>query len=556
MKGRDYIQLQNQGNIISNIRLLYEMMNSDGYADENGYFTKKDVADIACNALILTTGSKVGEEVTSVIHGDGDESRNSPLQNAKARMQLLRVLGLVSSDYGSEIYAITRLGKLIVSQVLSPTPNMGLLRELFLHISSATEIYEHNCDIKFNCVLGYGIMYAFSKLDYRISTDEMPLLTAYDISDVDLFIRDAKKFRELDRPFPQEHLHFPKTSQMKPLKNVSNLTRSINQILKTCGIVYPKVRKIGKKNYYACTEDGIRFIDSVTSHFEDFKFLTSPQFRKINNITKQKELCNACYQNLLIRSGIEPDACIIQDYKNTVFSPYQMLPETNVEWLLGGKIRKHPESQESKILAINSQISQHDIRLKDLFFNKEKSNIDLFPLDSELVEIFKSEIEAGISIDDLALSICEQYKPHSKDIFYPFVHSLLRIIGLDCMGEVGRYDALCSFNAHTIPVEIKSYGETPTYNLKGLRQAVENKIMSYNPQISDDIKFASLVVGYDHPSMDNDVRQFIDASLDNFGIRIIASDLRSLVKMAIRVQTENISVDLDSFLQNYGLLRS
>lgn len=41
MKGRDYIQLQNQGNIISNIRLLYEMMNSDGYADENGYFTKK-----------------------------------------------------------------------------------------------------------------------------------------------------------------------------------------------------------------------------------------------------------------------------------------------------------------------------------------------------------------------------------------------------------------------------------------------------------------------------------------------------------------------------------
>ena len=105
-------------------------------------------------------------------------------------------------------------------------------------------------------------------------------------------------------------------------------------------------------------------------------------------------------------------------------------------------------------------------------------------------------------------------------------------------------------------MEIKSFGETPTYNLKGLRQAVENKIMSYNPQISDDINFASLVVGYNHPSMDNDVRQFIDASLDNFGIRIIASDLMSLVKMAIRVQTENISVDLDSFLQNYGLLRS
>lgn len=556
MKGRDYIQLQNQGNIISNIRLLYEMMNSDGYADDNGYFTKKDVADIACNALILTTGSKVGEEVTSVIHGSGDESRNSPLQNAKARMQLLRVLGLVSSDYGSEIYAITRLGKLIVSQVLSATPNMGLLRELFLHISSSTEIYEHNCDIKFNCVLGYGIIYAFSELDYKISTDEMPLLTAYNISDIDLFIRDARKFRELDRPFPQEHPHFPKTSQLKPLKNVSNLTRSINQILKTCGIVYPKVRKQGKKNFYTCTEEGIKFIDSVTAHFNNLRFLTAAQFRKINNITKQKELCSSCYQNILIRGGIEPDVSLVRDYENIVFSPFQMLPETNVEWFLGGKIRKHPQSQESKILAINSQISQHDIRVKDLFFNKTKLNIELHPLDAELSQLFKSEISGGISIDELSISICEQYKPYSKDVFYPFVHSLLRLIGIDCMGEVGRYDALCSYNGHSIPVEIKSFGETPNYNLKGLRQAVENKIMCFNPQISDDMDFATLVVGYNHPSADNDVRQFIDDSFDNFGIKIIASDLLSLVKMAIRVQTEHISVDFDTFLKNYGLLRS
>lgn len=555
MKGRDYIQLQNQGNIISNIRLLYEMLNSDGYADEYGYFTKRDVADIACNALIITTGSKVGEEVSFVIHGAGDESRNSPMQNAKARMQLLRVLGLVSSDYGSEIYAVTRLGKLIVSQVLSQTPNMGLLRELFLNISSATEIYEHNCDIKFNCVLGYGIMYAFSKLDYKIATDEMPLLTTYDISDIDLFIRDARKFRELNKAFPQEHPHFPKTSQMTPLKNVSNLTRSINQILKTCGIIYPKVKKIGKKNYYICTDDGIKFIKSVTTHFDELKFITANQFRKINNITRQKELCSSCYQNILVRSGIESDLSIIQDYNNTVFSPFQMIPETNVEWLLGGPIRKHPQSQESKILAINSQISQHNIRIKDLFFNKEIPNIELHSLDLELVQIFKQEISGGTSLDELANSICEQYKPYGKDVFYPFVHSILRLVGLECRGEVGRYDALCFFDSHSIPVEIKSFGETPTYNLKGLRQAVENKIMCYNGSLSNDIEFASMVVGYSHPSSDHDIRQFIDSALDNFKIRIIATDLLSLVKMAIRVQTENLSVDFDSFLRNYGLLK-
>lgn len=554
MKGRDYIQLQNQGNIMSNIRILYEMLNSDGYADEQGYFTKRDVADIACNALILTTGSKVGEEVSSVIHSDGDESRNSPLQNAKARMQLLRVLGLVSADYGSEIYAITRLGQLVVSQVLSTNPNMGLLRELFLNISSTTEIYEHNCDVKFNCVLGYGIMYAFSQLEYRIATDEMPLLTAYDIADIDLFIRDAKKFRELNMPFPNDHIHFPKTAQMKPLKNVSNLTRSINQILKICGIIEPKIKRFGKKNFYVCTQDGIDFINNTVSRFSSLKFLTSYQFRKINNITKQKEICLACYQNLLVRSGIEPQSQYIPDFKNLVFSPFQMLPETNVEWFLGGRIRKHPQSQETKIVAINSQITLHDIRIKDLFFNRGNQNINLNPVDKELVNVFNDLISDGLSIDELTDAICEKYKNFSKEVFYPFVHSLLRIIGLECAGEVGRYDALCFYNKHSIPVEIKSFGETPTYNLKGLRQAVENKIMSFNNSLPDDLSFASFVVGYNHPSSDLDVRNFIDSAFDNFGIRIIASDLHTLVKLAIRVHHENLSVDFDKFLKNHGLL--
>jgi len=554
MKGRDYIQLQNQGNIISNIRLLYEMLNSDGYADEQGYFTKSAVAEIACNALILTTGSKVGEEVSSVIHAEGDESRNSPLQNAKARMQLLRVLGLVSSDYGSEIYAITRLGHLIVSQILSPTPNMALLRELFLHISSSTEIYEHNCSIDFNCYLGYGIIYAFSKLDYRISTDEMPLLTAYDIRDIDLFIRDAQNFRRLDKPFPSEHIHFPKTSAMKPLKNVSNLTRSINQILKTCGIIKPKVKKIGSKNYYICTDDGIAFIDKAVQCFNELRFLTAYQFRKINNITKQKELCLACYSNILVKSGLEPTSTFYDEYKKYVFSPFQMLPETNVEWFLGGRLRKHPQSQESKILALNSQITLHDIRVKDLFFNQSVTPIDLNPLDRALSDTFVDEINNGVSIDELTSKICDQYKPYSKEVFYPFVHSLFRLIGLECHGEVGRYDALCEFQGHSIPVEIKSFGETPTYNLKGLRQAVENKIMSYKDGVPDDMDYTSFVVGFAHPNADQDVREFIDSAFENFKIRIIASDLRALVKMAIRVQVEKLSIDFNKFLRTQGIL--
>ncbi len=58
---KNYIKLQNQGNIYQNLMLLNEMANSVGYADENGYFTKRAIAEIAINAYLLTSEGKMGE---------------------------------------------------------------------------------------------------------------------------------------------------------------------------------------------------------------------------------------------------------------------------------------------------------------------------------------------------------------------------------------------------------------------------------------------------------------------------------------------------------------
>ena len=177
MAQNDYVKLPNQGSIASNLRLLYEMEISSGYADDSGYFTKRDVAEIGANALLITTGAQVGNGVVNTLSTETNEEMNPPLQNAKMRMQILRLLGLVSTDYDSEIYAITRLGRLITPK----NPNRRLLLELFMNICSCTEIYEHNCDLKFRCYPGYQICYAFSALDYRISSAEMPVLMTYDI---------------------------------------------------------------------------------------------------------------------------------------------------------------------------------------------------------------------------------------------------------------------------------------------------------------------------------------------------------------------------------------
>lgn len=534
------------------------MDNSEGYADKHGYFSKAAVAEIASNALIITSGSKVGEDISEIIHSTTiEESNNSPLQNAKARMQLLRVLGLVSSDYGSEIYAVTRLGRLVYKQVLGEKPNYSLLRELFLNINSTTEIYEHNCDMDFACYIGYGICYAFFHLDYKIATDEMPILTSYDIRDINTFVEDALKYRELDIKFPETNPHFPKRKNGNPLKNVSNLTRAINQILKACGIIKPRVVSVKgrKKNYYECTTEGMAFVDRVMHDFKKLNFLSAQKFRKINNISKQKILCHSTFQNLLCYGEIEPLSNIINDYRYLVFSPYQMIPETNVEWLLGGDLRPSPERQNDKLTVINSQITMRDLRLKDLYFSRTNSEVVLNPLDRSIIKYIKSCLENAKSINEITDSICQRYKASAKDEFYPLVHSLFRILGLDCLGEVGRFDGYCKFGPHIIPVEIKSFTETPTYNLKGLRQAVENKIMSYKSSVADDLAYASIVVGFAHPSSNADIINFIDSAYENFGIKIIASDLASIVKMAVKSIAENISVNFKRLLTNYGLLQ-
>lgn len=550
MIGVDYLKLQNQGSIISNIRLLYEMSISDGYADSQGYFTKTSVAEIGVNSLIITSGSKVGDEAKAIIHTEGDESRNSPLQNAKARMQILRVLGLVSADYGSEIYAITKLGKLAVQQIFNETPNFKLLRELFMGITTATETYEHNCSLDFNCYLGYGICYALANLDYRLSSDEMPLLTTYDIKDIGGFISDAKQNRLDGKSFTSDHPHYPKTQKGTPIKQISNLTRSINQILRVSGIIKNKQERINGKNYYVCTDEGKIFVDNIKSNFTSRKFLTAIAFRKKNNITVQKEICISSFNALLYRSGI--DETLPHD-TDVVFSPYQMLPETSVEWFMGGVIRRHPDIEQNKISIISSQTQLRELRLSVLY-NDFSTFVDCDKEMDAIVKSIREAEDAGMDINDIADSFCEHYINADKEEFYPLVHSLLKITGVDCKGEVGRYDAYCKYGEHIIPIEIKSHTETPAYNIKGIRQAIENKITTYNSNLSDDLDYASLVIGFNHPVNDTEIRYLIEQSYDIYGIKILTCDLRTLVKMAANSILNDISVNYANIFRRYGLL--
>ena len=162
--------------------------------------------------------------------------------------------------------------------------------------------------------------------------------------------------------------------------------------------------------------------------------------------------------------------------------------------------------------------------------------------------------EQGFDAETCICHYLNKYKEEDKKLFYPFVHSLLTIIGLECHGEVGRMDAMCKYKGHIIPAEIKSRTETTTYNVKGLRQAIENKILALNTSLENDMNYSTFVIGFDHPSSDTFVRDFIEKAYEKWGIKIVASDLRSLISMSIRKVWENEQIDLDRLLDSYGII--
>ena len=549
--GSNILKIQNQGNIISNLRLLYEMKNAgEDLHDKHGYFTKKDVARIAVMSLIATTEGRV--DVDELLkHIDDDtipETDNPILQNVKARLQILRQFGLVSTDYGSEIYAITELGEQMLNQVYGPQRSYKLLMELFVNLNTTTEIYDNNCSPDFECYLGFEICYAFSKLDYRISTLEMCLIPTYSLNEINSFVKDAQRYRGQHTQFPDSHPHYPKTNRGTPQRNISNLTRSINQILRVCDIIKSRHVTIDGENYYVCTDSGREYIDALMKRYERgrISFLSAHKFR-MKNYLERKQIVLQGRANVYARAGIDGQTTD----SGLLFSPFQMIPEVTINWMLDLPIREQPEQRKSQIAAINSQVSLLNLRIKPVY-TKEQLSPQLLQ-DSLVTELLERKA-SGEDVESCIAYYLDKHRDDAKDVFYPFIHSLLGIIGLECLGEIGRMDALCKYKGHLIPAEIKSRTETPTYNVKGLRQAIENKICSLTPALENDINLSTFVIGFDHPQSDTFVREFIEKAYEKWGIKIVAINLRSLVSMAIRKVWNNEQIDLDKLLDSYGII--
>lgn len=110
--------------------------------------------------------------------------------------------------------------------------------------------------------------------------------------------------------------------------------------------------------------------------------------------------------------------------------------------------------------------------------------------------------------------------------FYKTIESLLRCLGYDAkMSNLGdtsnRIDLIIRSSKGNVPVEIKSYTETPSINLKSIQQAVENKLLiSRLDGESEMTSLSSLVIGFSYPSERTGIETHIREIEEAFSIRV------------------------------------
>ena len=125
------------------------------------------------------------------------------------------------------------------------------------------------------------------------------------------------------------------------------------------------------------------------------------------------------------------------------------------------------------------------------------------------------------------------------NFFYKTIESLLRLLGYEAkMSNLGdtsnRIDLIIRSEKGNVPVEIKSYTETPFINWKSIQQAVENKLLiSRLDGDSEMTSLSSLVIGFAYPSERTGIETHIREIEEAFGIRVGIVSLSKLWELLL-----------------------
>jgi hypothetical protein len=246
------------------------------------------------------------------------------------------------------------------------------------------------------------------------------------------------------------------------------------------------------------------------------------------------------------------------------FSPFQQLSRETIEKFVPELVAPIESNSERQAESLVEEMGGGVLRLlseKLLKYETTSQRIDHYDNLQELYSRIADAISTAENQDEAVDKLYKHYRTSNKETFYPLVSNLFRILSYECrvsrMGQnYERADAIIIDDSNSIPIEIKSPGEENEISVKGVRQALENKIVLLSRKnYPTTWETTTLVVGYNPPNVRSEVHELIADIKNTYGISVGVIDFKSLLSLVLTVIVSGKKIVIHDFNHIEGVFR-
>lgn len=538
----------------------------------NSPITLNDMKYLATQDGMMTSHGYAGDMAIE-LNKDKETSRDGAFNNVKMYAEIFRQLGIFTPETSTKSYPIvfTFIGHHIAT---SNAPEK-LVEECFWGMNTPNMLTDK---------LTYEEHVRFAKCTLRMIIDLGGVIYKHELCMGSMSVNDdseeeynnminrLRSLRGDKKRFKSAFEEFAKSLGMQPT-SVDNCTRIPIKLLKYCGYV----EDVRDKTLFNKSEKCLKITQKGIDTYERFSKMKDIRLKDFESCTeKEKEsLIRLGIYSMLQRAGYNMEAVLdimnddrkvlskILDGKELLFSPcatlhrdiIEKVPDFKIELQANNACDYDINKKNNSVFLLENKINEIKVDFKgkvDFSRLNEKHDKDFL----ERVNELKNQ---NLKIDKMVEILFEEHREDKKDVFYPLISTLFKVIGFDSEvsrdGDNGsRFDVVIVDEFRSIPIEVKSPTEEDVVNVKAIRQALENKIvMLSRRKFVTDTNTTSMAVGYELPNDRADIQNLILAIKDTFGFKIGVIDFKSLLYIAVKFLVEGYNVDKESIYMLEGL---
>ncbi|HQL77648.1 MAG TPA: hypothetical protein PLU91_05575 [Verrucomicrobiota bacterium] len=495
-----------------------------------------------------------------------DRSRDPLYNQSKMYAELFRTLGWLQSTSSALRFAFSFLGHHVAS-AKTPKP---LAKECLLGLAYPNDVLEVKG--RQSIRIFTAILRAMARMGNRISRDEMiagPMSIDND-RDETLFAEMVEAITDYREEPGALQIAIKQMEKDRAITKTTmeNYTRFPIAALQWAGWAQKD------KGYLHLTPVGLEEVARIQGATD----VRLSDFRKLP-VEAQAPFVRYTFYGMLARSGfdvapvapqMQADAQVLAKHSSyhqgqVIFSPFQQIGRTEVNAAVQTAEAVSDEKPDKAAAPGKRSTAAASLRedrpvtrvLFEVTAEKATSITEAPTLAHQIrtqAKLYQNNINAVVQ------ALATQHETDNQDVFYPLIAELFCLLGFNCQKSrqgvnYARADAIIIDPKESIPIEIKSPGEEFEISVKGVRQALENKVILLSRKnYSTTSETTSLVVGFNRPNERSEVHELIEDIHKAFGVRVAVLDFRSLLRLAVTTVLSEKKVAIPNFGKLKGVI--